>query len=251
MSSTFRFSGRIGSGNLLHSTKEDAPDGALIPPSYVSTKWGSVPQYAPTVREKATGYDPAGDCNGYFMSYKYQPNNNCYNYACNMATNSFAQPGRGSGAPSFWHDLTAEHVKDNAVSDGLVYIGTTLADVEEHAKAGQDGHYIALMISPPESNIGNDPKANWPGDYHWARCDDLAASSWSQKDGGDQVTNFDFAGMPITNPASANWRVNQGPISPQAPGQPVNPNLNDNNEYVVSYAFYCFMFVPNSSINII
>ena len=251
MSSTFKFSGRIKPGSLLHSTKEEAPDGALIAPKYKSTTWGQVPQYAATVRDKATGYNPSGDCSGYFMSCKYQPNNNCYNYACNIATNSFAQPGRDSGAPTFWHNLTGPNVRSNAESDGLQYVGTTLGEIEEHIKQDIPGHYVALMISLPESDIGGDPQAKWPGDYHWARCDDFSASLWSQKDGGDQVTNFDFAGKPITNPAKANWRVNQGPISPQAPGQPVDPGENDNREYVVSYDFYCFMFVPNAEINII
>lgn len=33
----FKFSGRIAPGCLLHSVKEKAPDGALIPVQYVST----------------------------------------------------------------------------------------------------------------------------------------------------------------------------------------------------------------------
>jgi len=94
------------------------------------------------------------------------------------------------------------------------------------------------MFSAPESKIGGDPTANWPGDYHWARCDDTAAWIWSQKDGGDQVTNFDFAGESITDPSTANWRVNQGPLS-------------DGNEYRVSYDFAYYMYVPNTGVTII
>ena len=56
----------------------------------------------------------------------------------------------------------------------------------------------------------------------------------------DQVTNFDFAGNPISNPISANWTVNQGPTSKQDPS-----------ELVVEYDFYCFMFVPEQGVNII
>lgn len=232
----FKFSGRVPPGDIRHSTKEEGPDGQLIPPTWVSTSWGNVAQYAPTVQTKSTGYDPAGDCNGYFMSCAYQPNNNCYAYGCNIATNSFPQPGRASGAPSLSTDFTADHVVSNAVSDGLIYIGATLADVHAHAATAAAGHYVALMFSEPESAIGGDPNANWPGDYHWARCDDLANSKWSQKDGGDQVTNFDFAGQPITDPSTANWRVNQGPIS-----------STDSSEYQVTYDFVCFMFVPYTS----
>lgn len=243
----FKFSGRIAESDRLHSTKEEEAEGALIPPKYVPTGWGQVPQYAPTVRDKKTGYSPAADCDGYFMSYKYQPNNNCYAYGCNIASNSFAQPGRYSGAPPFSNDFTAEHVTNNAVSDGLVYVGKSMEDVYNHSKENIPGHYVALMFSEPEKNIGGDPNADWPGDYHWARCDDVATSSWSQKDGGDQVTNFDFAGQPISNPATANWSVNQGPI-----GKTEGNEGSDPNEYVVAYVFYCFMFVPyDDSVNII
>lgn len=248
MSRTFKFSGRIASDNLLHSTAEDAPDGVLIPPHYVDSSWGKVPQYATPVRDTNTGYDPSGDCDGYFMSYKYQANNNCYAYGCNIASNSFPQPGRASGAPNLFQkgNFSAEQVCENAVSDGLVYVGNTLEELHQHASQSSKGHYVALMFSPPEDNIGGDPKAQWPGDYHWARCDTLEPMSWSQKDGGDQVTNFDFAGQPITNPAVANWRVNQGPIQTSGPS-----DQRDYNEYVVSYAFYCFMFVPDTGVNIL
>lgn len=248
----FKFSGRIEPNSLLHSTMAEAPDGALIPPAYAPTQWpqnSPVPQYAPTVNGVFTGYNPPGDCDGYYMSNKFQPNNNCYAYATLICPNTFPQPGRNSpGSIPFYQAFTAEIVMKNAVLDGLQFVGTSLQDIQAHQaqkkSAGQiTGHYVALMFSEPESNIGGDPNANWPGDYHWARCDDnVNFSSWSQKDGNDQVTNFDFAGQPITNPATANWRVNQGPIGgPQ----------KDNDEYVVSYDFYCYMFVPQNGVNII
>ena len=238
MDHPFKFSGLVSPHNLFHQMEDYAQSGHVIPPTWVPTAWGNVAQYAATVTDTNPSYDPAGDCNGYFMSSKYQPNNNCYAYGCNIATNSFPQPGRASGAPSLSSNFTAQHVKDNAVSDGLIYIGNTAKDIAKHAATyPSGGHYVALMFSAPESNIGGSG-INWPGDYHWARCDNLQASSWSQKDGGDQVTNFDFAGNPITDPALANWTVNQGPLRGGA-------------EYVVSYDFYCYMFVPSSGVNII
>lgn len=237
----FKFSGRIAEHDRRHSYKSLAPDGALVPPAYVTTPWGEVPQYAPTVQSKTSGYAPSTDCQGYFMSYRYQPNNNCYAYGCNIATNSFPQPGRASGGTPFSQKFTAEQVRDNAVQDGLVYVGKEVADIYNHREtSGVSGHYVALMFSTPESSIGGDPSANWPGDYHWARCDTLSPMSWSQKDGSDQVTNFDFSGNPIINPSLANWRVNQGPIGG-----------SDSNEYIVSYDFFCFMFVPASGVSII
>lgn len=99
------------------------------------------------------------------------------------------------------------------------------------------GHFVALMVSPAIL-------PHWPGDYHWARCDNSSGDcrSWSQKDGSDQVTNFDFAGHPISNPIEANWQVNQGQVNPQA---------EDYRDMVVDYFFYGFMFVPASGVNII
>jgi hypothetical protein len=192
------------------------------------------------------GYNPAGDCSGNFMSYRFQANNNCYAYGCNIATNTFPQPGRRSGyelSPENMQGTVAqvgEIVASYAAMDGLTMVGKTLNEVRAfqrtHGGSSLDGHFVALMISP-----AGDP--NWPGDYHWARCDNSSGmcNSWSQKDGGDQVTNFDFAGNPITDPSEANWTVNQGPIG---------PNLKSP-ELVVEYQFYCFMFVPNSPVKII
>jgi hypothetical protein len=239
MKRQFKYSGRIAPGSLLHSMKEEAPKEALIAPKYIDTAWGKVPQYADIVVENACGFDPSGDCKSYFMSSKHQVNNNCYAYACNIASNSYPQPGRCSGATNHKKEFTAEAVMKDAVSDGLIYVGNTLADIKAHSEKNIPGHYVALLFSVPENNIGGDPNANWAGDYHWVRCDDnVNYKSWSQKDGGDQVTNFDFAGKPINNPAEANWQVNQGPVA-------------DLNEFIVSYEFYCFMFVPHGKVNII
>lgn len=172
------------------------------------------------------------------MSYKFQPNNNCYNYATNVATNSFAQPGRMTGKP-LPSGYTDQDVVDGAVSDGLNYAGKTLEELNHYAKSAESGHFVALMISTPDSSV------SWKGDYHWARLDDLKTNSWSQKDGGDQVTNFDFAGNLIKDPSTANWTVNQGPIGVIG-DKPYNPN-----DAFVSYDFFAYMFVPYSGINII
>src|SRR5258708_13107821 len=81
-------------------------DGRIPAPKFVKLKDGNhVAKWAPTVRSKVTGFNPARDCKGNFMSYRFQPNNNCYNYACNIATNSFALPGMGHGDPLFAKNL--------------------------------------------------------------------------------------------------------------------------------------------------
>lgn len=213
-----------------------------------------VPQYSPTIYGTTASYNPSGDCKGYFMSSKYQPNNNCYAYGCNIAPNTFPQPGRKHGT-DLWGlgPISGDIVKTAAELDGLVYVGTTMADVTgffgRNPKYNKTGHFVALMISPK----GID--SNWPGDYHWARCDDssTACNSWSQKDGNDQVTNFDFAGNPINDPSNANWTVNQGPVpAPSTPdSSPVAPPAQIQSDNVVTYNFFCFMFVPPTGVDIL
>lgn len=229
----FKFSGRIADDDLAHRVHETA-DTVIAPQYFYIPGIGYVPQYASTVVGVSVGYNPAQDCKGYFMSYRFQPNNNCYNYSCNMASNSFAQPGRAHGY-LIPQPPTGSGVQIGAEKDGLIFVGTKVADLKKHAALDQSGHYVALLISPA------DPSNGWPGDYHWVRCDDIVKfQSWSQKDGYDQVTNFDFAGHPITNPSTANWTVNQGPLSRQNP-----------DDLVVSYQFYGYLFVPSGQINII
>ncbi len=262
----FKFSGVIGSQDSFHQETsapalDATPNEHYIAPKVISVnitvpekKTIGVPQYSPTVYGAAAGsYNPADDCLGNFMSSKFQPNNNCYAYGCNITPNTFPQPGRQSGclltATDFkksFADL-GQLISSYAVNDGLKRVGSTFEEllVFKSSKQGTNpanvatgylaGHFVALMIS-----IAGD--GNWPGDYHWARCDNSSGScnSWSQKDGSDQVTNFDFAGKAIINPATANWNVNQGPIS-----------KTEAREMLVEYDFYCFMFVPESGVRII
>ncbi len=213
-----------------------------------------IPQYAPTVFGGDAGYAPATNCGGNFMSAKFQPNNNCYAYGCNITPNSFPQPGRKNGT-NLWGlgPISGPIVQAGAELDGLIYVGTKMSDVTgffaANPKYEARGHFVALMISP----MGTD--SNWPGDYHWARCDNStgACNSWSQKDGSDQVTNFDFAGNAITDPSVANWTVNQGPVpAPEASStSPVAPPAQIQSDNIVNYNFYCFMYVPYKGVDIL
>jgi len=107
-----------------------------------------------------------------------QPYNNCYNYANNQQTNTFAQPGRGSGHPFL--SLDCGGVQAAAIFDGLVQS----VGFQNPLGHGQ-GWYVALVI--------------WPGtDYHWYRQDSVGC--WSHKPGQTAVRNTDNAGQPITDP---------------------------------------------------
>ena len=276
-----KLKGMIYADDPLHGQWGDVAD---IAPYLVKTPSGTkVPPYSKTVIGTSTAYDPAINCEGNFMSYKFQPNNNCYNYSTNYATNSFAQPGRmtqdnyhpvsivldeqGKLSATNNSSPTGPSIVTGAVSDGLINIGPGVATTADNIRITRSelldklptdyfiklreessegvSHLVALLISEANESKG------WPGDFHWVRCDDLVSFTWSQKDGPDQITNFDFAGNPIdweNPPHLANWTCNNGPTAPT----PIVPHPVKGNDDIVSvYKFYTYMWVPSSGINII
>jgi hypothetical protein len=130
-------------------------------------------------------FDVAHDAEGCFVTD--QGKNNCYDYATDILTNTFAQPGRGSGVcrktarPCVPN--TCDAVRKAAESDGLVWHGNALPDALPAA-----GHYVSLHIWP-QSN------------FHWLRMD--ADKFWSHKPGGSPVRNVDNSGRLINDPARA------------------------------------------------
>ncbi len=104
--------------------------------------------------------------------------NNCYNYANNQSTNTFAQPGLAHGQQ--YTEFDCPNVQKAAIADKLV----TSANFSDPLSAGQ-GWYVALVI--------------WPGvDYHWYRQDQNGC--WSHKPGQTAVINTDNSGQRITDP---------------------------------------------------
>jgi len=114
---------------------------------------------------------------------KKQYANNCYNYGSDILTNTFAQPGRGTGHK--WTSDTCESVTKAAISDGLIWYGT-----DYPSKVPEFGHYIALLI--------------WPNsNFHWVRLD--SNGKWSHKPGGTEVKNTDNDGNLITDPSKQDF----------------------------------------------
>lgn len=109
-----------------------------------------------------------------------QPHNNCYNYATNYRTDTFAQPGEAASAK--YTSLTCVSVRPAAVADKLIDWP------EANNKCPEEGHLVALVVAP-----------GW--DYHWYRKD--RTGWWSHKPGGTPVTNLDNAGNTIFDPRSA------------------------------------------------
>ncbi len=108
--------------------------------------------------------------------------NNCYNYACDVRNNLFAQPGSGAGIPEPSLDCAGQTT--GAIADGLISTG----DVE--GAAGLEFvHHAALVIAPGR-------------DYHWYRHD--RDGMWTHKPGHTPATNVDNSKQPISDPRTAN-----------------------------------------------
>jgi hypothetical protein len=110
-----------------------------------------------------------------------QYNNNCYNYATNYRSDTFAQPGLAAGA--MYNSFSCASVKPAAEADEL--IDTPRAN----NKCPKEGHLVALVIAP-----------SW--DFHWFRKG--RNGYWTHKPGSTQVTNLDNSGITIPDPRTAN-----------------------------------------------
>jgi len=110
-----------------------------------------------------------------------QHSNNCYNYARNWRTNTFAQPGRASGHPAA--SMSCAAVSAAARSDGFVDRCKCLPQSEYPRRL------MALVI--------------WSGvDYHWYRHQ--IGNFWGHKPGQTPARNTDNSGVVIANPQTCN-----------------------------------------------
>ena len=120
--------------------------------------------------------------------WNVQPYNNCYNFATDIRTDTFAQPGVGGGSPAAYPPFDCLPDTSGAIADGL-RPGVDLADLRRTSGLPQ-GHIAALLV--------------WPGtDFHWARLE--ADGTWAHKPGNLPATNLDNSGQPITDPRIANF----------------------------------------------
>jgi hypothetical protein len=133
--------------------------------------------------DNGTIYDPQRENCGFFTSHCTA--NNCYNYGNDIVTDTFAQPGRGSGQK--WSSNTCDDIRASATRDGLVWAGTNLP-TDNPTK----GHYVALLI--------------WPNtNFHWIRFDSVPHGFWSHKPGQTPVRNVDGNGQKITDPSKSDF----------------------------------------------
>lgn len=106
-----------------------------------------------------------------------RPYNNCYNYARNWRTDTFAQPGRAHGAQT--STMACNTVTAAATADGLVRRCDCLPTSEWPRRL------MALVVDP-----------GW--DYHWYRHQ--RGDFWGHKPGGTAARNTDNSNATITDP---------------------------------------------------
>ncbi|XP_068698960.1 uncharacterized protein [Montipora foliosa] len=114
-----------------------------------------------------------------------QPYNNCYNYANDKITNSFAQPGKASGKPIT--ELTVAQVLAAVESDGWLKMDVP-PEAPCPAAPEQPNCLVALFVAVDT-------------DFHCMRLDNNKL--WSQKLGSTAATNKDGAGKDISDPRKA------------------------------------------------
>jgi hypothetical protein len=115
---------------------------------------------------------------GFWNAPTVQPHNNCYNYARNWRTDTFAQPGRAHGAQT--GTMACNTVTTAAMADGLVKRCNPCLPISEWPR-----RLMALVIDPGT-------------DYHWYRHQ--RGGFWGHKPGGTAARNTDNSGNLVVNP---------------------------------------------------
>lgn len=110
--------------------------------------------------------------------------NNCYNYASNKRTDTFAQPGRGCGR--IYTAINCTEVTRAALCDGLHKRYVCFPDSEKPR------YLVALVVAPGPGFV----------DFHWYRRN--KEGFWSHKPGGTAAKNTDNSGKVISNPQTCN-----------------------------------------------
>lgn len=150
----------------------------------------NIPRNAPRPDKNASASPEAcgpvvysSDTNFSFWNDSYSiVRNNCYNYAANYRSHTFAQPGRVTGAQ--WSSLA-----DCSTVPGSVSYGADSDGFETVCYPSGNQLYVCLVL--------------WANnDFHWYR---LAANNhWCHKPGQTAARNYDNSGNWIADPATCN-----------------------------------------------
>lgn len=138
-----------------------------------------------TYNEGACLYEASAFNPSYWNASNVQPYNNCYNYATNRRTDTFAQPGEATGAGTT--TMQCSTVANGAVSDhNLAHPSCGASNLAPRDR-------MALVIQPGY-------------DYHWYRRHNGSGNNefWGHKLSWTPARNTDNSGQVIYNPETAN-----------------------------------------------
>jgi len=126
----------------------------------------------------ATPFNP-----GFWNDPSHIYRNNCYNFACNQRTDTFAQPGRAHGYSL--SSVNCPDVDTGALRDGNHRWGDCFPRTDW-------GLWITAMVT---GTIGGFR------DYHWYRLH--TGGKWCHKPGGTPAVDYDSCNRPIYDPRTA------------------------------------------------
>lgn len=124
----------------------------------------------------------------YWNSWPINFQNNCYNYAVNRRTDSWAQPGTAGGYPI---SALPNYTLPSDIALGLEKDGLKATNSTATSPEGWTKIYCALWY---DSSIFEYV------DFHFYRLD--SDGKWSGKPGSSEATNLDYSDCVITNPAT-------------------------------------------------
>lgn len=110
--------------------------------------------------------------------------NNCYNYASNRHTDTFAQPGRGCG--NIYKAITCAEMTRASLCDGLHRRFVCFPDSEAPR------YLVALVVAPGPGFV----------DFHWYRKQ--KENFWGHKPGSTAARNIDNSNKVVTDPQTCN-----------------------------------------------
>lgn len=139
----------------------------------------SLSRYVEDLNFRVPAYEP----NYWNSQFSVRWNNNCYNYACNKRTDTFAQPGLASG--QMYTQLSVASVKAAALRDGLE-VGTAYGPIPRGKTR------VDLVVAPGI-------------DYHWYRQDENGR--WSHKPGRTHARDWDNSQFEIYDVSVADWGI--------------------------------------------
>jgi hypothetical protein len=162
-------------------TREDATEPDHSEPPTLTESSEAAKQNVAAKTRSVTCWIELGAFNpGFWNDPAHIGRNNCYNYASNRRTDTFAQPGRATGHQATV--MSCPNVTAAALSDGLHHRFDCFGDSEKPR------WLMALVVAPGY-------------DYHWYRKQ--KEGYWGHKPGGTAARNVDNNGAIVWNPETA------------------------------------------------